>query len=66
MQTVSTAFERELRKSIEDQIEQLKEQLELGYVVKDLADYQRKVEIIRAYKAVIESFDSINEKINSY
>ncbi len=61
MQTYSTAFERELIKLIQEQIDELLSRLAAGVAVTDYATYQNYVGKIASFQKAIELCDEANE-----
>jgi len=65
MQTISTQFELELKKRIDQELIRIAEVLTLGHAIKDYAEYRRYVGEFQALKRVAETFcDEVNTTIN--
>jgi hypothetical protein len=63
--TVSSRFEAELKKRIDNELIRLHEELGLGMSVKDYADYKKYTGQIAAMSKVRDEFcDEINKSIN--
>jgi hypothetical protein len=65
MQTVSTKFESELKKRIDEELIRISEILSAGQAVKDYADYRYHVGMFHALNRVSYTFfDEVNTAIN--
>ena len=63
--TVGTQFEVELKKRVQEEIERLCDDLEAGTAIKDYAQYQHYVGMLKAYRRAISEFcDDVNETIS--
>lgn len=63
MQTISTAFDNELRKLIENRIETLKEQISLGHVP-HMEAYKALAGQVQAYREVLEMCEEVKSELS--
>lgn len=61
----ASAFERELRKLIEEDIGVITDNLVVGAAIKDYADYRHSVGRIHALRRVLEYFEDAKEKLKN-
>jgi hypothetical protein len=65
VQTVSSQFEAELKKTLADEIERIRTVLEAGMAVKDFADYRYHVGQVHAIRRVIDAYcDEVSTKLS--